>query len=171
MTKNTPVIPTQDRVKELFTFDEDTGFFTRIKSVVNNPKRRPLGSRAKGMNSYIYISIDGRTYAAHRVVWLWVHGQWPTLIIDHKNRDRADNRPGNLREATQSQNMANNPPRKRTKSGKRGVYPAARKGAWQASITADSVIYRLGTFDTIDEAHKAYCTAADKYHGEFANYG
>lgn len=48
---------------------------------------RWLQSRGKGragqlvgcMNSrgYLVTRIDGKNYKLHRLIWLWVHGEWP----------------------------------------------------------------------------------------------
>ena len=58
-------------------------------------------------------------------------------------------------------------------SGYKGVFPSGKK--WKAIIGKHKKqgykqVY-LGTFDTPEEAHKAYCKAGKKLHGEFANFG
>ena len=35
----------------------------------------------------------------------------------------------------------------------------------------DGVLYRLGTYRTPEDAHAAYCKAAEELHGEWANFG
>jgi len=47
------------------------------------------------------------TLSAHRVVFALVHGQWPTLVVDHIDRDRLNNRPSNLRDVDASTNGKN----------------------------------------------------------------
>ena len=41
-------------------------------------------------------SINGKFYHLHRLVWFYSTGAWPIGVIDHVNRDRADNRISNL---------------------------------------------------------------------------
>jgi HNH endonuclease len=40
--------------------------------------------------------ILGRTYLAHRVIWLLHYGSWPTSMIRHRNGNNSDNRICNL---------------------------------------------------------------------------
>ena len=46
--------------------------------------------------TYPRVTIDGRKYVAHRVIWLLVTGEDPDLCIGHINGDRFDNRFSNL---------------------------------------------------------------------------
>jgi hypothetical protein len=40
---------------------------------------------------------------------------------------------------------------------------------WQATIKHDNKVHYLGCFHTKEEAHDAYCEAAKRFHGSFAN--
>jgi hypothetical protein len=57
-----------------------------------------------GSDGYIQIGLIGNIYSAHRLAWLYIYGEWPTAVIDHKNWVRADNRIANLRDVPQSVN-------------------------------------------------------------------
>src|SRR5690606_24034484 len=47
---------------------------------------------------YVHIQVDGVLYLAHRLAWRMVTGDDPgPAQIDHKNRNRTDNRWVNLR--------------------------------------------------------------------------
>ena len=112
--------------------------------------------------------VNGYPAQAHRVIWAMHYGEWPSMHLDHINRDRSDNRISNLRLATPSQNCVNRPLLKKpTHSKYRGVC-RARTGKWTASISADRVIRHLGSFDTEIAAALAYDAAAKTLHGEFA---
>ena len=70
---------TQARLKELLTYARKTGRFYRRKP------RGPAGAGAEaGTNSegYVRIWIDRRRYMAHRLAWLYVHGEHPAGKID-----------------------------------------------------------------------------------------
>ena len=95
-----------------------------------------------------------------------MHGVWPDNDIDHKNRNRADNRLNNLREATRSENLHNSP--SRGLSGVKGVSllsPSLRKKSkkvWRAAITINYTTHFLGTFTTFEDAVAARRNAEAK---------
>jgi hypothetical protein len=103
---------TQQRLHELLHYDPSTGAFTwRVA-----PNRRIIAGSVAGVtetNGYRRIRIDGRQYGAHRLAWLYMHGEFPPNDIDHINRTRDDNRSTNLRAVTRKENMTNVAPRRR----------------------------------------------------------
>lgn len=126
---------------------------------------KPAGSPNR--DGYINIKIDGRLHPAHRLAWLYVHGHWPVLEIDHRNGIRADNRLQNLREATRTEQMHNLRRPTTNTSGFKGVslYQGKR---WRAYIHLNGKPKHLGYFLTAELAHAAYCKAALAARGEFA---
>lgn len=117
-------------------------------------------------SGYLDVTVADQKIRVHRIIWAMHTGTWPTKSLDHINRNRLDNPFANLREATHSQNIANQPVSPRSKVGLKGV--CAHYKRFRAQIkTPDGVLY-LGMFDTPELAHAAYCDAARQYHGEFA---
>jgi hypothetical protein len=113
--------------------------------------------------------IDRRKYQEHRLVWLYVYGAVPQapLEIDHINHDKTDNRIVNLREATRAQNIGNS----KLQKGRtfKGAYQRGDK--WISIFRQDGKLVWLGTFNTAEEAHAAYCKAAKEKFGEFFHSG
>lgn len=157
---------TRDRVRELLNYDPKTGKFTWRVRTSNRIKVGDVAG-VKGLNGYIFLSIDNHKLLAHRVVWYYVHGKWPPECIDHINGVRDDNRLENLRLATVSQNATNGVLRATNTSGYRGVSWSKAKQKWVASITKERKQMKLGYFKTKEDAHFAYLEAARQMHGDF----
>ena len=104
---------------------------------------------------------------AHILAWVYVHRKWPSVQIDHKNHDPSDNRLCNLREASMTQQRANQKVRRDSKIGIKGVSETA-SGTYRAAIRKHGIVYRLGHYSTVSEAAIAYKKAATKLFGEFA---
>ena len=165
---------TQDRLKEVIDYDADTGLFlwkkkpTRTNNMEGKIAGYPQwGSKSSG-GGYIRIMIDFKVHLAHRLAWLYIHGEWPKYQLDHKDGDRANNRLSNLRECTVSQNRMNAP--RENKYG-RGVFfrnDKRRTKQWGAQISANGKHIYLGAFLTQEEAQIAYIEASRKIHGEFS---
>lgn len=159
---------TQAKLKEVIHYDPETGIFTWL---VSPNWRIPAGSRAGTEdNGYRMIGIFLRQYREHQLAWLYVYGRVPPKI-DHRDDNGLNNRITNLRECTKTQNEANKPMQKNNKSGLKGAYWYPRYGKWAACIGVNGKTKSLGYFTTAEQAHQAYCKAADELFGEFANYG
>ena len=123
----------------------------------------------KASNGYLVGRFCGVNLRAHRVVWAVSHGFWPSLI-DHINGDRSDNRIGNLREVSQSENMRNASLSVRNKTGQVGVFFDKARGKWAASIRAEGKSINLGRFDLISDAIYAR-KSAEALYGFHENHG
>lgn len=123
-------------------------------------------------DGYGRFRIDGKTVNAHCVAYEIVFGEVPDgMVVDHICRNRSCVNPAHLRPASYSQNRVNSKTRSDNKSGFKGVCLKKSSGKWGAQIMTDGKMAFLGYFSTPEEAHAAYCEAAKKYHGEFANFG
>lgn len=157
---------TAERLRELLHYEPTTGLFTRRVSRGG----AKAGEVAGGLDrwDYIGIKIDGRDYAAHRLAWLYMTGEWPAHEIDHRDRCRTNNRWGNLREATRPENARNLSRRSDNVSGVPGVIWHKARGKWRAMIRRDGIGRHLGLFDSIEAAATARRAAELSMFGEFA---
>lgn len=153
---------TQERLKELLEYDPGTGVFTwRVDR--GSAKTNSVAGCGDGYG-YLRIRVDGRAYKAHRLAWLYVHGEFPPDQLDHVNRVRTDNRISNLRPATHAENKQNYSKRRNNTSGVTGVYWHKRSGKWRTEIMLNRRIFCLGYYNTIEEAAAARAAAKAKLH-------
>jgi hypothetical protein len=156
---------TRERLHELFNYDPEAGDLIRRVKVANQPAGLIAGSiNARG---HLNVQVDGKLYAAHRLVFLYHHG-WLPKEIDHENRVKTDNRIKNLRPATSSQNKGNIQLLRSNSSGYRGVSRNSYSGKWHAQIKIHGKQTYLGRADTPEQAAAIYNQAAREHFGEFA---
>ena len=158
---------TADELRERLSYDPDTGVFVWLKSAA--PYRNGKVAGGASPKGYRSLRIDGKYVLAHRVAWLFVHGEWPDREIDHINGDGTDNRIANLRLATRGQNMMNTGNRRNSTTGFKavGVIPS---GKYRARIRTNGKRIHLGVFPTAEDAAEAYRRAAIELCGEFARF-
>ena len=117
-------------------------------------------------DGYIRVSIQGKRYKAHRVIWMMLKSDIPIgYCIDHIDGNKVNNRIENLRLATFSQNSANSVGSSKTLP--KGVKAQGNK--FQARIGHQGKRYHLGTFSTVEDAHTAYITKAKELFGDYAH--
>lgn len=146
-------------VRQLLDYSPATGEFTW---------RAPVGGRAAAgepagtpdSRGYKIIRYKGVGYKAHRLAWLYVYGEWPKGLMDHKDGSTGNNSILNLREAGGTLNGLNvHSPNRNTTSGRRGVSWFAQYRKWKASIQYAGRKYFLGHYDDPAEAEEVYLLA------------
>lgn len=154
---------TQARLKELLSYNPETGEFTRIK---RTGRSKPVGTVIKTPHNagYVTAAIDGEEYLQHRLVWLYVYGHFPTADLDHINGRRSDNRLANLRQAARFENHQNKGIQSNNTSGHIGVSWRKNRGRWIAQIRTLGVNRYLGSYKTAEEARDAYLRAKEAMH-------
>lgn len=163
---------TSKQLRELLTYDPDTGVFTRRVDVKGGATKgftnAKAGSVAGGINNlgYVRISVDGKRYLAHRLAFLYMTGEWPSNEVDHRDGNPSNNAWANLRAASHAENMRNGKARKHNSLGIKGVRRTAT-GAYSARITINRETLYLGTYTTPDEAAAIYALAAKDVHGSY----
>lgn len=83
------------------------------------------------------------------------------LEVDHINGDGLDNRRSNLRLVTRTENLRHRSTFRNSKSGFKGVQYNSANGKWRATLN-------LGTFDTAEEAARAYDRVIRRLFGSLA---
>lgn len=154
---------THCELKKLLWYDQSTGRFrTRVDLGTRHPPWSLIGSRKN--RQYEVVGLLGRQYRTHRLAWFYVHGVWPTGVVDHRDRDPHNNRIENLRDVPRVVNNQNQKPAgRRSRSKLLGVRPTPT-GRFAAKIVANGVVHCLGTFDNPEAAHEVYLSAKKKLH-------
>lgn len=149
---------------------------TLVSKLVYDHETGKLSRRCSGMeagcthsNGYVYVSICGKPFMAHRIAWVIFFGEEPKSELDHINGNKADNRISNLREASHSENLANRKAQKNNMTGFKGVSYHKHSGRFMARAVKNGKTFNLGYFNTADEAHEAYKKIALSLHGDFAS--
>ncbi len=154
---------TAEQLKTTLDYDVETGVFTWKIRPSKAVKAGDVAGCVEKRIGYITIGIAGRIYKAHRLAWLYTHGEWPKGLIDHINGNKADNRICNLRDVFADGNSQNvRKPNVRNKSGFMGVIWFQNK--WRASMSVNGKSKWLGDYSTPEEAHQVYLEAKRKYH-------
>lgn len=167
--KPTPKPPlTYQRLKDLLSYDPLSGVF--LWKVDRNNRIR-AGQIAGCENTpdsggkSFSISIDCRSYRAGRLAWLYMTGEWPKGIVDHRDGNHLNQRWLNLRDVDDQINLQNlHQARANNKSsGLLGVH-SATGGQWRARIWVNNKNQNLGVFSDPHEAHQAYLEAKRRLH-------
>ena len=118
-------------------------------------------------DGYAAANIKGKNVQIQHII-MGVKANWENQI-DHKDRDRLNNRKSNFRFCTNAENTRNRKKPITNTSGFKGVSWVKRDKKWRAAITINKKWIHLGVFKDKAEAAKAYNKAALKHHGEFAH--
>lgn len=152
-------------IGDVLSYDPETGLFRWKVS----RGRCAAGDLAGNLHpvGYVVIRVFGRNTKAHRIAWLLMTGSWPNGEIDHRDKNKSNNRWANLRLATHGQNVSYKGANKNNRLGFKGVH---REGNRFAAMIWDEGRSRwIGSFDTPEEASAAYWTEAQRIRGEFAH--
>lgn len=155
---------TAERLRELLNYDPSTGHFFWVRPQSNRAKAGARAGHGCKTHGYWIVGVDGSSYRAHRLAWLFVHGKWPEYEVDHLNAVRDDNRIANLRDVPAAINAQNK--RRATQNKKHTKLAGAFKNhvGFMAKITTKGVQKYLGNFPTAELAHEAYLTAKRAMH-------
>lgn len=167
------VMITADEARALFDYNPETGVMSwavnrrggvRKGDPVGGLIKKPDGKRYLGMN------CQRRFLRVHRLIWLWVHGEFPNGEIDHIDGNGLNNRLSNLRVVTRKENAHNQRLHSHNTSGVCGVSYDTRGKRWVAVIYVESKRIHLGRFRGKSDAEKARKMAEEKY-GFHPNHG
>ena len=153
----------QETVKKLFHYDAESGMLLWRNGNSRNVKPWQEATSSNG-HGYYNVKIDGKSYLVHRLIWLYVHGNFPEQDIDHKNRVRNDNRLCNLRDVSRTDNAQNISLPSHNKSGHIGVSWYAKQNKWTVYVKVNKKNKWLGYYKNLDDAVAARKVGEKKYY-------
>ena len=154
-TKTSKEDLTQELVGKVLRYDAISGTLIWISNL--HSKRAVPNSRAGSLvksTGYRNISLFGRTYLEHHLIWFIYYGVWPSGQIDHINQQRDDNRIVNLRDVSKAENARNRTRNPNSKLGEHGIWFNKRTHKYVAEITLNGKKVYQKSFTDLDEAIK-----------------
>lgn len=157
---------TKARLRYLFRYRRD-GFLVRRVDTGNSDFAGDVVTGSKMRSGYLNVSIDGNRFLYHRIVFKWHHGRSPEYI-DHKDRNRSNNRISNLRAVKAHQNSSNCKTPTTNTSGVKGVVWRPDPRRWVAIIGHRGKSFHLYCGKSKIAAVAARRKAEKKFHGRFS---
>lgn len=97
---------TREQFLESMRYDKDQGklFWKEIRGSRARPGQ-VVGTEAGSGGGRLQCSFNGKRYQVSHIIWLIETGNWPKGVIDHIDRNPANDRFSNLRDISQRQNV------------------------------------------------------------------
>lgn len=87
---------TQDQLKSVLNYNPENGYFTWNTNRHYGSMRHGEVAGNVAHNKWIQIKINGKSYPASKLAWLYIHGEYPETAPKHINQNSFDNRISNL---------------------------------------------------------------------------
>ena len=144
----------------MYRYDPETGLFYWLVDRGKMKAGMVAGGYSADRTEAIYLKWERTQFLAHRLAWLFHYGEDPgENQVDHKNKDRLDNRIENLRLSTHQENQRN------TKG--LGVSWMKQKQKWRSYIMVNYKQIHGGLYETFEEALEATRQLKIKHFDEF----
>ncbi len=157
-------LPSLEYLRECFELDSSSPSGLRWKGRQLSHFKHPTGfsgfsalSAGKqagniGNTGYYVLRLDRQRYLTHRIVYALFHGttDFSSFIVDHKDRNKLNNDPNNLRLACFSVNCIN---QQRCIDAANTKF--SKKLGWFYSFRYKKQTYKASGFETQQEAHLA----------------
>lgn len=176
---------TYEFLHELLHYDEEDGrlyWKPRGRHLYKNDwawnwfNQRYAGAVASSLDkhskrkTYRVVTIFGRKFGEHRLIWWLNYYDDPILDLDHEDHDTENNKIGNLRRVLPSGNAKNRPNRSDNSTGYPGVYPIKSTDKWSVKIYIHGKPKSKSGFNSFEEA-KEYKILREKELGYHPNHG
>lgn len=155
-----------------FFYHEEGVLFWKPRSIDPSGFNKRYANKEAGTfnGKYLQVKLNQEVLAVHVIIFILENGYQPEMI-DHKDLNKLNNHPTNLRASDKFSNNQNAPKNSANTSGHKGVSWDATKQRWRGTVYSKGIRYHAGYFDVLEDAAHAVSELREKLHGEFANNG
>lgn len=157
---------TAAQLRDVLDYDPETGIFRWKEGGRGKVKAGAIAGSPCHNRGYRLMCVNYTRFLAHRLAWLYVHGEWPSGEVDHINGRTDDNSIGNLRVVTRLQNTWNSATRSHNVFGMRNIRPKGRKFLVGFSQNKKRIFHK--SYPSLEAAIAARDSMAVSLYGEFA---
>ena len=157
---------TQEEAHRLFEYKDGKLFYKKCPRGSGKFKTNPEAGANSG-HGYKKLSLNGKFYYTHQIIFLMQHGYIPKLV-DHIDGNSENNAIENLRESNKSLNACNAKLQSNNTSGTKGVTWSKKIGQWTSRVQINKKVIHLGTFNDLELASLVADEARLLYHGKHA---
>ncbi len=151
MEKLTTLEKIELAIKRGMTYNNKTGLITGPGGKIITRKNK------KGYISVgIWYNVNTVYFLGHLFAWYYTYDVLPKLQIDHKDRDKSNNKLENLRLVTNQENQFNR--------DCKGYFQRKDSGKWRAYLVLNGKRVFDKTYNTEDEAIRGREEAKKKFH-------
>lgn len=148
----------KEEILKVLDYNREQGVLTWKSTAYGKTKNKKITNIELG---YLSVGINYKKYKVHRLIYFLETNTWPEMI-DHINGNKLDNRIVNLRASDKRKNQQN---QYKHREGKLvGATYRKSTGKWRALIKLNKKNYEIGTYNTAEEAHDAYCRELTKHY-------
>lgn len=148
----------KEEILKVLDYNREQGVLTWKSTAYGKTKNKKITNIELG---YLSVGINYKKYKVHRLIYFLETNTWPEMI-DHINGNKLDNRIVNLRASDKRKNQQNQ--YKHRESKLVGATYRKSTGKWRALIKLNKKNYEIGTYNTAEEAHDAYCRELTKHY-------
>lgn len=141
----------KEYLQTILNYEPENGVFTwKMAPSVKLPAGSVAGGR--NANGRRQIMVNGKSYSARRLAWLFTYGEWPRGKVGHINGVKDDDRIAFLCDYTPDNLKERERLPKNNTSGARGVSWHKGTKKWVAHCRVNGKTQNLGSFTEFEQA-------------------